>query len=307
MKTVSVIVPVYFNEKSLEPLFRRLTNIEDILRGRDVCLELIFVDDGSKDGSLCKLLQLREARPSTRVIRLSRNFGAVHASKCGLNYVTGDCFLILAADLQDPPELILDMVAKWQQGSKFTICVRRTRHDPPISRLLSSVFYLILRIFVLRAYPRTGFDLALLDSSLLPYIVNSSKRLYTPLLAFWLGFTPDVIYYDRQLRRFGKSRWSFTKKLDAALDILLGFSVTPLRFVTFLGLIVAITSFIYASSVILSAIHGKIPVPGFATTVSIVCLLSGFIIVMTGLIGEYLWRIYEELNKRPEVIIDSIY
>lgn len=309
-KKLSVVVPVYFNAESLPDLYAELRELEARLAkipegGMD--LELIFVDDGSGDRSLVELLRIKEARPETKVIKLTRNFGAVHASKCGFSYVTGDCFLILAADLQDPPELILQLVERWQAGSKFTICERISRDDPIVSVIFARLYYWLIHQLVLKDYPVGGYDMALMDRQLLPYLVNSSKNLYTPLLAYWLGFKPEVIKYHRAKRKHGKSRWSFAKKVNAMLDVLLGFSIKPIRLISFFGVGLAMLSFIYGNAVVISSLLGNRPVPGFATIAALICFLLGLVIIMLGVIGEYLLRVFEELNKRPEVVIDKIY
>lgn len=306
-QTLSIIVPVYYNALSLPILYERLKDVEAQLAGMDMVVELIFVDDGSGDDSLKELLRIREMRPQTRVVKLSRNFGAVHASKCGLKFVTGNCFMILAADLQDPPELILQLVERWRSGSKFTICERSSRDDPITSKIYAAVFYWLLRRLVIPDYPRRGYDLALMDASLLPYLTESSKSLYTPLLAFWLGFKPEIIQYHRSKRQHGVSRWTFRKKFNAFLDIMLGFSVRPIRMISATGAIIAVASFLYGASVVLSALLGRVPVPGFATIAALLTFLLSLIIIMLGIIGEYLWRIFDETNKRPEVVIDEVY
>jgi len=307
MPKLSVIVPVYWNEQSLSPLFARLLEIEKGLYQEKVELELIFVDDGSGDNSLQELLKIKQKRPSTRVIKLSRNFGAIHASKTGAQFVTGDAFLMLAADLQDPPELILEMVERWQAGTKFVICVRRNRDDPLLSRIFASIYYGLVRLYVIKDYPKGGFDLALMDKVMLPYLQNSGKFIYTPLFMHSLGFRSETIYYDRQKRLYGHSRWTFQKKLIASLDVLLGFSVIPIRIMSLIGLAVSTISFCYGAWIITNAFLGRVDVRGFATIIAILSFLLGTIILMLGIIGEYLWRIFEEVNKRPEVVIEAIY
>ena len=306
-KKISIIVPVYFNADSLPILFKRLEDVECQLRLINMDLELIFVDDGSEDSSLEQLLLIKKIRPETKVIKLTRNFGAVHASKCGFQFVTGDCFMILAADLQDPPELILQMVKKWIAGSKFTICERISRDDPVVSKEFAKAFYWLIHRLVIRDYPDGGYDMALMDKSILEYVVSSSKNLYTPLLTYWLGFKPEVIYYHRSKRLHGKSKWTFGKKFKAFLDVILGFSVTPIRLISAFGVFVAILSFVYGIFVISNAFLGNIPVAGFASLAALISFLLGLIIIMLGIIGEYLWRVFDEVNKRPEVVIDEIY
>jgi polyisoprenyl-phosphate glycosyltransferase len=307
MKKISVIVPVYFNAESLPILFEKIKKIESQLIDLEMMLELVFVDDGSGDTSLEELLNIKKARPSTKIAKLTRNFGAVHASKCGMQFVTGDCFMILAADLQDPPELILQMVEKWRAGSKFTICVRISREDPFISKFFAACYYWLLHRLVMANYPAGGYDMALMDKTLLPHVQQSSKNLYTPLLAYWLGYKPVVIPYQRARREHGKSHWTFKKKFKAFIDVMLGFSVTPIRLISGFGAIVSCLSFTYGLSVVLHATFGKMPIQGFASIVALITFLLGLIIVMLGIIGEYLWRVFDEINKRPEVVIDEIY
>lgn len=306
-KTISIVVPVYFNSGSLPHLFTELEKLEHELQTRTLSLELIFVDDGSKDDSLARLLEFKKGRPQTKVIKLTRNFGAVHCSKTGLKFVSGDAFMIVAADLQDPPRLILDMVDKWLTGSKFIICERITREDPFVSKLYSKIYYKLLRTFVIRDYPEGGYDMALMDKAFLPHLVNSSKSVFTPLLAYWLGYKPEVIHYHRPKREHGKSGWTFRKKFTAFLDVMLGFSIKPIRMISGIGAIVAMCSFIYGLFVVAGALMHQIPVEGFATVVALVTFLLGLIIVMLGIIGEYLWRVFDETNKRPETVIEEIW
>ena len=272
-----------------------------------VGLELIFVDDGSKDESLARLLEFKDRRSETKVVKLTRNFGAVHCSKTGFQFVTGDAFMIMAADLQDPPNLVLEMVDHWIDGSKFVICERIARDDPIVSKFFSRIYYKLLRALVIRNYPEGGYDMALMDKAFLPYLLNSSKSVFTPLLAYWLGYKPNVIQYRRPAREFGKSGWTFSKKISSFLDVMLGFSITPIRAISGVGAIVALCSFLYGGAVVVSAIFHQIPVEGFATVVALITFLLGLIIMMLGIIGEYLWRIFDETNKRPETVIEEIW
>jgi dolichol-phosphate mannosyltransferase len=270
-------------------------------------MELIFVDDGSGDGSLDELLKIKKRREATKVIKLTRNFGAVHASKTGLQFVTGDCFLTLAADLQDSPELILSMVDKWLEGGKFIICKRTHRDDPPVSKLFAYIYHRLIRIFVIENYPSLGYGMALMDGDLLPYMQNSSKNINPPLFAYWLGFQPQVILYERKKRIHGSSKWTFSKRVKLFLDSLLGFSVVPIRMISLIGLLVSMVSFGYGTLVLINALRGNKAVLGFATIATILSFLLGLIIIMLGVIGEYIWRIFDETSRRPEFVIDEIY
>ena len=306
MKTVSVVIPVYYNEGSLPPLFAELLQVERKLLEKQIQLELIFVDDGSGDGSWQQLLKIKEQREATRLIKLTRNFGAIHACKTGVSFVTGDCFTILAADLQDPPELIYAMIDKWLAGAKYVLCARQGRDDPLGSKIFSYLYYRLVRLLVSPNYPSEGYDLALMDRAILPYFSGSGKNAYTPLLVYWLGFRPEVIFYRRRQRAHGKSRWTFWKKFNALVDSLAGFSILPIRLVSLVGFLVSFGSFGYGSVILVNGILGRIKVRGFATMVTLMAFLLGVIIIMLGMIGEYLWRIFDEVNKRPEAVIDEI-
>jgi dolichol-phosphate mannosyltransferase len=146
-----------------------------------------------------------------------------------------------------------------------------------------------------------------MDKAILPHLQNSAKSVFTPLLVYWLGYRPEVIHYHRPARAHGKSGWTFAKKFTAFLDVMLGFSITPIRAISGAGAVVALCSFVYGGLVILNALFHRIPVEGFATVVSLITFLLGLIIVMLGIIGEYLWRIFDETNKRPETVIDEIW
>lgn len=306
-RTLSVVIPVFWNELSLPLLFEKLGGIEQRLNQRAYNLELIFVDDGSGDKSLLELLKIKQQRPQTKIVKLTRNFGANHASKVGFQFVTGDCFTTLAADLQDSPDLILAMLDKWEQGCKFVMCTRATRADPFSTRIFSALYYRLLRLFVAKDYPPAGFDVSLMDHVLLPYLKDSSKNINIHLFAYWLGFGHEVIHYHREPRRHGKSRWSFAKRFKFFLDSLLGFSIVPIRFISLVGVIVSLFSFGYGLVILVGAVRGHIQVRGFPTIVALTAFLFGIVIIMLGIIGEYLWRVFDEVSRRPESVIDRVY
>lgn len=306
MKTVSIVVPVYYNEGSLPHLLKAFGEVEVQLQEIDLALQLIFVDDGSGDNSFAELMKIKEQRPDTIVVKLARNFGAVQASKTGLKFVTGDCFMLLAADMQDPPSIVVEMAKHWQAGNSYVIAVRKGRDDPFLSRIYSKIYYWLLRTLVVANYPDGGFDMFMLDAKALPYMRDSAKNMNPALLSYWLGYQPKVLEYHRPKREHGKSHWSFTKRLKFMVDSLLGFSALPLRLISLIGVFVSIASFSYGGFVAVNALFGKQDVAGFPTLVALITFLLGLIIVMLGIIGEYLWRIFDQLNQRPESIIDEI-
>ncbi|MGI6739876.1 MAG: glycosyltransferase [Brevefilum sp.] len=304
MKKLSIVVPVYYNEQSLPHLFVHLQKLEQSLINKDIATELIFVDDGSGDDSFAELLNIKHARPETKIIKLTRNFGNVRAEKAGYPYVTGDCFCCLAADLQDPPELIDEMADYWLAGEKFIICTREERVDPPLTTLFANLYYRMVRSFVIRNYPKGGYDLALMDRDMLPYMRNSGKNINPALFAFSLGYEPIVIKYKRQKREFGKSRWTFAKKFNYFIDSILGYSVIPIHIISWIGIALAIVSFGYGLFTIFEVLIKGIEVRGFASLFTLTAFLSGLILTMLGIIGQYIWRIFDEIVGLPESVVE---
>jgi glycosyltransferase involved in cell wall biosynthesis len=306
-KTLSVVTPVYFNAGSLPVLFDEISAVEKELLSRGVDLELIFVNDGSGDNSLRELLKIKRARPATKVISLSRNFGARSASKTGFKFVTGDAFMILSADLQDPPAQIVLMVDRWIAGCKFVISARASRKDPWATRLLARVYYRLIDWLVVSGYPSGGYDLMLMDKVMLPHMVGSTKNTNLAMYAFWLGFEPAVLHYDRRERRHGKSRYSLRKKMQFLVDTISGFSVTPIRVLSLFGMMVAFLSFIYGTNIVIMALLGNVEGRGFATLAALISFFSGLILFMLGVLGEYLWRVFDTVNDMPEAVIDETF
>ncbi len=304
MKTLSIVIPVYYNAESLPFLFEALQELEDHLLQRDVALELIFVDDGSGDDSFVELIKIKRARPATKLVKLTRNFGNIRAEKTGYRYITGDCFCALSADLQDPPELIETMIDYWLKGEKFIICVREQRVDPPLTTFFANLFYKLVRGFVIKDYPKGGFDLALMDRAMLPYMLASGKNINTALFAYSLGFNPVKISYTRQKREHGKSRWTFAKKFNYFLDSILGFSVIPLHLISWVGITLAIVSILYGLYQVLYVLFQGREVPGFASLFALTAFLSGLTLTMLGIIGQYIWRIFDEVNGAPESVVE---
>lgn len=307
MKKISICIPVYFNEHSLPKLFERLSVVECQLNQMEIEVEYICVDDGSGDNSLLILRGLKASHPNIKIIKFTRNFGAINATKSALEFVQGDCFLFIAADLQDPPELIPKMANRWLQGAKYVICERVNRDDPVMSRFFATIYYSILRSVVIKTYPKKGFDLALMDKQFLKYLRAAGKHVSFPLLPYWLGYKPSVIEYNREARRDGKSRWTFGKKWKLMLDSIFSFSVAPIRFISLTGLFVSTFSFGYGALIVVSALIGNIEVPGYASVVSLLSFLLGLIILMIGVLSEVIWRIFDEVNKHPYAVIDEIF
>ena len=302
---VSVVVPVYNNEPSLAELFEQLLRFEDEIGIKGLSLELIFVDDGSSDGSYASLLEIRKRRPATKLLKLTRNFGAVSAARAGLRHAGGDAATIFAADLQDSMPKLGEMVDHWLAGSMFVICVRSGRRDALMSRAFSALYYRILNRLVMRDYPASGFDQMLMDKTVLPYVLQGGGLVAPQLSAYWLGFAPAVVSGERGVRPHGRSAWTFSKRFKLFVDTITSFSVAPIRVVSAIGLIASMASLAYGAYIFVSALLGNFEVPGFATLVVLISFFSGLILLMLGIIGEYLWRIFAVLSDRPESVIEE--
>lgn len=306
-KKLSVIVPVYYNADSLPELFEQLKTLEHQLSLRSTGMELIFVDDGSGDHSFEMLLSIRKQRPETKLIKLTRNFGGLSSSWSAFPYVTGDCVAVLAADLQDPPEQIFLMFEAWEQGHKLVFSYRRSRKDPLISKILSASFYKLLATLVIQNFPKGGTDMLLMDKSLLPHVLGLNRGVNYSIYLVWLGFEAKLLPYDRQLRRHGKSRWSFKNKFFYFLDTLLGFNSTPLRIISSTGLIVSFLSLAYGTKIAVSAMINGVEVPGFITLAVLISFSTSIIVTMLSIIGEYLWRIFEIVSQHPKSVVEKTY
>jgi len=307
MKKCSIVVPVYFNELNLPKTIPRLLDLQEKLP--DIELEIIFVDDGSGDKSLEILLDFQKKTPHIiKIVKLTRNFGALNAIHAGLSVASGDCVGAISADLQDPPELLVDMIKKWEQGNRAIFAIRKDRKDPLLSKIAAKIFYKLLRKFALPDYPPGGFDFFVIDRYIVEHIKTINEKNSSLMnLIFWLGFDYVAIPYVREKRQEGKSRWTFSKKIKLVIDSFIGFSYMPIKLLPILGSIFALGSFIYGLMAIINWVNGKIPIEGWTTTIVIVTFIGGVQMIMLGVLGEYLWRTLDETRRRPPYIIDRIY
>lgn len=305
MKTFSIVVPIYFNELNIPHLLPRLKTLQDSLSG--YALEFIFVDDGSQDNSFPLLLEEQKKDKRIKLIKLSRNFGSMAAIQAGLHYAQGDCVGIIAADLQDPPELFLEMIKKWEKGKKVVMALRGKREDSVLEKFFSDTYYRLLKKYAIDDYPEGGFDLVLIDHQIVDELTRiSEKNTNIMSLIFWLGHDRESVSYTRQKREVGASKWTIAKKMKLFIDTFVSFSYVPIRVISLVGILTALVSFSYGLLVIILRYLGKITVPGYTIIVFIITLLLGLIMVMLGIIGEYLWRILDESRKRPSYVIDKV-
>lgn len=307
MSLISIVVPVYHNAPSLADLLAELQALA--ARNPDDDFEFIFVDDGSRDDSFAVLEGLAAGEPRMKAAKLSRNFGSVRAVLAGLSLARGDAVADLSADLQDPPALLHDMIARWRAGHKLVIAARRRRDDPLPSSLLSDGFYRLFRRFAIKSMPSRGFDFWLIDRQVCD-LVNEiqESNAYLPGLLLWLGFEPEILYYDRQARpaKYGQSMWSFTQKFKYFVDSFVAFSYFPVRVASGLGVLFSVLGLMYAAWVIYARLALGIETEGWASLMIVVLIAAGVQMLILGIIGEYMWRSLDETRRRPRFIIEKI-
>lgn len=305
---VSVIIPVYYNEgnlpitwKALEAALAQLPN--------DHRWEVVFVEDGSGDQSYERLTELFLAHSDRiRVVKLTRNFGQPAAILAGLRTALGDCCVVMSADLQDPPELIPEMVERWSGGQqKIVLATRMWREDGALARWTSRTFYRLMRRYAVPNMPEGGFDFFLIDRRVVD-LVNGAEEKNTFLQGqiLWTGFRPSLIPYTRRKREIGKSQWSLSRKIKYFVDGFATYTVAPIRLITVIGLVVSVLSFGYATVIFFAKLFWQVPVEGWAPLMISILTLSGVHLVMLGIIGEYLWRNYHETRKRPNFVVETV-
>jgi len=305
MALFSIVVPVYYNEESLPALYDRLNN--ETRKMSDTHFEFIFVDDGSQDRSFEILKGLRQKDNRVKVLKLSRNFGSFMACLAGLEQATGDCAAIIAADLQDPPELLGKLFEKWKNGSEIVCAVREKREENWLSVFFSNLYYKLFRFFAIKDMPRGGFDFVLVDRKIIKVLVETKEK-NTTLMGqiLWMGFKRDYVYYTKEKRQYGKSKWTFSKKIKYFIDSFMAFSYFPIRMISASGILIALVGFIFGLFAMSKRIFLGVEVPGFTTVIVLILFTAGVQMIMLGVIGEYLWRNIEEARQRPPYIVDAV-
>lgn len=301
---LSIVIPVYYNEDNLIPLYDDIKRkIIDVI---DYEYEIVMVNDGSKDKSYRVMLELAQKDSNIRCISLSRNFGSHAAVLCGLSNCTGDCAVVKAADLQEPTELILEMVDSWKKGNNVVLAVREGRKEAFSQKLFANMYYGLVRKAALPSMPKGGFDVYLLDRKVIKVLESlDEKNSALTGQILWSGFKTDIVYYTRLAREIGTSKWTLKKKVRLVMDTLFSFSTLPISAVLSIGIISFIGAIIWAIVVLICKLAGNIAVSGW-TTLFIFNLFSFGIIMLTlGILGEYLWRTFDASRNRPPYIIEE--
>jgi len=297
----SVVIPVFNEEENLELLHRRLSKVFQNL-SQDC--EIVFVDDGSTDDSLEIMMKLREGDRGVKIISFSRNFGHQIAITAGINNATGSAVVVMDADLQDPPEVIPRLVEKWREGYDTVYAIRQSRKDPILKRAIAFAFYRLFRKMSDIDIPADAGDFRLMSRRVVDILKAMPERnRYLRGLAGWVGFSQASIRYARDERYAGEKKYTFWQSLRLGLDGITSFSRFPLRLVAQLGLVVSVVGFLYtATIIILALVFGRV-VPGWTTLMAAVLFLGGVELIVIGVIGEYVGRIYVEVQQRPLYLI----
>jgi len=296
----SIIVPMKNESAGLKTLFDRLFPILEPL-GK---YEIICIDDGSTDNTLELLRAESLSNSRIKALSLSRNFGKEAALTAGLEAATGDIIIPIDADLQDPPELIPEMIAKWKEGYKVVLATRKSRDESWMKRKSAEGFYNVMgRLGTVKIPKNTG-DFRLMDRAVVEAIKQLPERTrFMKGLFAWAGFPTTTIYFDRPQRFAGKTNWNYWKLWRFALDGIFSFTTFPLKIWTYIGVIISLLSFIYGSWMIIRTLIYGVDVPGYASIMAVMLFLGGIQLISLGIIGEYIGRIYRETKQRPLYII----
>ncbi len=301
---LSIVTPAFNEEKNLPILYERLRLTLDKLCDN---WEWIVVDDHSADGTYAVLRQIAERDARVRGVRLARNAGSHLALVCGLERARGDCAVVMASDLQDPPETIPELLEKWRSGAKVVWAVRAQREGEKATTVgFAKAYYWLMRhVAGFKDMPATGADFFLADRRVLDSLRQFREANVSMLaLLSWMGFSQDQIRYTKEARLHGRSGWSLAKKIKLVIDSITSFTYFPIRAISITGFIVAFVGFLYAMFVIVNALAGS-PSSGWSSLMVVVLVIGGLQMMMMGILGEYLWRALDESRRRPRFIVED--
>lgn len=301
---ISVVIPVYYNQDNLEPLYADLH--DKLLCHDEYEWEIVMVNDGSKDESFTVMKKLAQKDKRIKIFSLSRNFGSHAAVLCGLSKCSGDCAVTKAADLQEPTEMILEMVDSWKKGNNVVLAARKGRQESKVKALFANLYYWLVRKAALSNMPKGGFDIFLIDRKVINVLMQlDEKNSAITGQILWSGFRTDKIYYTRLQREIGKSKWTLKKKIRLVTDTLFSFSTLPITFVSVIGTLSCVVAAVWAIRVFIAKLMGRIDISGWTTLFIFNLLGFGIIMLTLGILGGYLWRTFEASRNRPPYIIEE--
>ena len=302
MPTLSVVVPLYNEEATVDELRRRLGEVLDRV---EPDYEVLLVNDGSRDGTAEALKRIAQAGSRWRAIHFSRNFGHQAAVAAGLRYATGQAVVVMDADLQDPPELLEQMLARWREGFEVVYAQRVSRErEGPLKRGLAWLYYRVLRAVSPVDIPTDTGDFCLMDRKVVDELIALPERnRYIRGLRAWVGFRQTSVQFERAPRFAGEPKYTFRKSLGLGVNGIISFSKAPLRLATWLGMLVSLMSFVLVIVFVIEKLTRGFEIRGWASTVVIILFLGGVQLLTIGIIGEYLSRIYDEVKQRPLYVV----
>ncbi|MEI2463671.1 glycosyltransferase family 2 protein [Niallia taxi] len=302
----SIVIPVYNEEEVIEHTYERL---KTVMQSSDGNYELLFINDGSKDRSVDILLQLSEQDKTIKIVDFSRNFGHQIAITAGMDYASGNAIVIIDADLQDPPELILEMIQKWKEGYDVVYAKRTARKGETFfKKQTASAFYKTLRAMTEIDIPIDTGDFRLIDRKVCDQMNNiHEKNRFVRGLVSWVGFKQTAVEYERDERFAGETKYPLKRMLKLSLDGITSFSYKPLKLANYLGASLSLIGFVYMLIVLYQKLFTTTTVTGWSSIIVIQLFFSGITLMMLGVIGEYIGRIYDEAKNRPLYIVKDIY
>jgi len=304
--SISVVVPAY-NEEEVLPEFYRRTSA--VLSALGVPYEIVFVNDGSNDSTLLVMTGLRQQDPNVTVVDLSRNFGKEIALTAGLDQCCGDVAVIIDADLQDPPEMIPEFIEGWREGFDVVYAVRTEREGETwLKKLTAHTFYRLMQAISRVKIPKDTGDFRLMTQRSIQALggLREHHRFMKGLFA-WVGFRSKPVYYKRDPRAAGQTKWNYWKLWNLAVEGFTSFTIAPLKIATYFGLGTAMLAFVYAVVVIYKTLAYGDPVRGYPSLMVVVLFLGGIQLLFTGILGEYLGRVFNEVKQRPLYILDTVF
>ena len=301
---ISIVAPAYNEESGLAPFVRR---VDETMNGSGLAYEIVFVNDGSTDKTLSVMQSLRAINPNITIVNLSRNFGKETAMTAGIAHALGDAIVIIDTDLQDPPELIPEMIETWRAGYDVVYAQRTERAGETwMKKATAKWFYWSVKRMGPVPIPENAGDFRLISRRAAQALLRIPERhRFMKGLYAWIGFPQKAITYERQARFAGRSKWNYWQLWNLAIEGITSFTIVPLKLATYLGFVIAMIAFVYGLVIVLKAIVFGEVVRGFPTIMSVMLLLGGVQLIVLGFIGEYLGRIFDETKQRPLYLLES--